>query len=160
VKGKGSGLRHVSFHPTARFVYLICQDAGEILVFEWDDVLGSLTERQIVATVPDDFRGDPAASEIQVHPSGEFLYASNRGHNSIVIFRIDQSSGLLHQVGDQPSLGLTPRNFALTPCGLLLLVANQDSDQVVVFRIDPESGLLHELHSQAMPTPVCIVCGG
>lgn len=157
---KGSGPRHVSFHPNARFVYLINQDAGQILVFEWDDVLGTLTERQIVATVPDDFSGDPAASEIQVHPSGAFLYASNRGHNNIVIFRIDQSSGLLNQIGDQPSLGLTPRNFALTPCGALLLVGNQDSDQVVVFRIDPVSGLLHELHRQAISTPVCIVCGG
>ena len=157
---KGSGPRHVSFHPNARFVYLINQDAGQILVFEWDDVLGTLTERQIVATVPDDFSGDPAASEIQVHPSGAFLYASNRGHNNIVIYRIDQSSGLLNQIGDQPSLGLTPRNFALTPCGSLLLVGNQDSDQVVVFRIDPVSGLLHELNSQAVPTPVCIVCGG
>lgn len=157
---KGSGPRHASFHPAAPFVYLINQDDGQIMSFEWDDVLGTLTERQIIATVPDDFNGDPAASEIQIHPGGAFLYASNRGHNNIVIFRIDQSSGLLHQVGDQPSLGLTPRNFALTPCGTLLLVGNQDSDQVVVFRIDPVSGLLHELHSQAVPTPVCIVCGG
>jgi 6-phosphogluconolactonase len=154
---RGSGPRHVAFHPSGRFVYLISQDAGTISAFAWDDDRGVLTELQTVATVPGDFNGDPAASEIQAHPGGQWLYASNRGHNSLVIFRIDATSGLLSLVGYQASLGITPRNFTLTPSGDMLLVANQDSDQVVVFSLDPATGLLTELQRHAVPTPVCIV---
>lgn len=155
---KGSGPRHVSFHPSGKFVYLINQDAGTITAFAWDDDQGLLSELQTVATVPTDFKADPAASEIHAHPSGQWLYASNRGHNSLVIFRIDPVRGLLNLVGFQPSLGVTPRNFSLTASGELLLVGNQDSDQVVVFKLDPESGELAELNRQTVPTPVCIVC--
>ncbi len=150
---KGSSPRHVSFHPSGKFVYLIHQYAGTITAFGWDDELGLLSELQTVATVPADFKADPAASEIQVHPNGRWLYASNRGHNSLVIFGIDLIRGLLSLVGFQPGLGVTPRNFALTASGELLLEGNQDSDQVVVFKLDPESGLLTELNRQAVPTP-------
>ena len=139
-------------------VDLISQDAGTITAFAWDDDLGVLTNLQTASTVPADFSGEPAASEIQVHPEGQWLYASNRGHNSVVIFRIDAASGLLSLVGFQASLGITPRNFTLTPSGDMLLVANQDSDQIVVFRLDAATGLLSELDRQAVPTPVCMVC--
>jgi 6-phosphogluconolactonase len=155
---RGSGPRHIAFHPSGRFVYLISQDAGTITAFAWDDDLGVLTDLQTASTVPADFSGEPAASEIQVHPEGQWLYASNRGHNSVVIFRIDAASGLLSLVGFQASLGITPRNFTLTPSGDMLLVANQDSDQIVVFRLDAATGLLSELDRHAVPTPVCMVC--
>jgi len=155
---RGSGPRHIAIHPSGRIVYLISQNAGTITSFAWDDQLGLLTELHTVATVPADFSADPAASEIQVHPGGQWLYASNRGHNSVVIFRIDPASGLLSLVGFQDSLGITPRNFTLTTTGDLLLVANQDSDQIVVFRVDAATGLLTERNRQAVPTPVCIVC--
>jgi 6-phosphogluconolactonase len=154
----GSGPRHIAFHPSGKFVYLISQDAGTITTFAWDDDLGVLTELQTISTVPADFSGDPAASEIQAHPGGKWLYASNRGHNSIVIFRIDSASGTLSLLGFQASLGITPRNFTLTASGDILLVANQDSDQIVMFRLDTATGLLTELNRQTVPTPVCIVC--
>lgn len=155
---RGSGPRHIAFHPSGRFAYLVNQNAGNIMIFAWDDILGTLTEIQMILTVPTDFSGDPAASEIQVHPSGRWLYASNRGHNSIVIFRIDSTSGMLNLVDFQASLGITPRNFTITGSGELLLVANQDSDQIVIFKLNTVTGLLTELNRQTVPTPVCIVC--
>lgn len=155
---RGSGPRHIALHPSGRFVYLISQNSGTITTFAWDDAHGVLTELQTIATVPADFSGDPAASEIQIHPGGQWLYASNRGHNSLVIFRIDSASGLLSLVGFQASLGFTPRNCTLTASEDLLLVGNQDSDQIVVFRLDAATGRLAELNRTEVPTPVCIVC--
>jgi 6-phosphogluconolactonase len=94
---------------------------------------------------------------VRVHPSGKFLYASNRGPDSIAVFAIDPATGLLSLIGHQPTGGKTPRSFSIDPTGAYLLAANQDSDTITLFRIDPQTGLLAPIgHPLAVPTPVCV----
>ena len=113
---------------------------------------------QNISALPDGFSGTSTAAEIHVHPSGRFLYSSNRGHDSIAIFAIDPETGKLRSLGHQSTQGKTPRNFDLDPSGRYLLAANQDTNNVVVFRVDSETGLLHPTGtSVAVPSPVCVV---
>lgn len=105
-----------------------------------------------------DYKKTNSTAEVQVHPSGKFLYGSNRGHNSIALFKIDGDTGLLTLIGHEPTQGSTPRNFTLDPTGTYLLAANQDSGKIVVFRIDPETGRLTPTgHTVAVSMPVCVV---
>ena len=113
----GSGARHMVFHPNGRWVYLITEMGSTIIQFEWDSTRGTLKELQTVSTLPADFHGNSACSEITIHPNGKFLYASNRGHDSIAVFAIDAQSGRLTPVEYVPSGGKTPRNFALDRAG-------------------------------------------
>src|SRR5205085_10564688 len=107
--------------------------------------------------LPKDFAGNSSTAEVQVHPSGKFVYGSNRGHDSIAIFTVDEKTGKLTAAGHQSTKGKTPRNFGIDPTGKYLLAANQDSDTVVVFRIDPASGALQPTgQSVEVPKPVCV----
>ena len=117
---------------------------------------GVLTEQQTISTLPEDFKGQNFPAEIAVHPSGKFLYGSNRGHNSIAIYAIDSASGSLKNIGFEPTHGKIPRNFAIDPSGKFLLAANQDSDTIAVFRIAPATGLLKFISQIDVPAPVCI----
>jgi 6-phosphogluconolactonase len=154
----GSGPRHFSFDPAGKFAYLINEMGGTIAVFSYDAGNGMLSQRQLIRTLPDDFKGINTSAEVLVHPSGRFLYASNRGDtNFITIFSIEPGSGRLSLIGYQPTLGKTPRNFRIDPTGKFLIAANQDSDSIVLFAIDPNTGKLSPIGKPldvAMPTCV------
>ena len=112
---------------------------------------------QTLSTLPEGFNGQSDCAEVQVHPSGKFLYGSNRGHDSIAIFAIDPQTGRLRPLGHEPTQGKTPRNFAIDPTGQFLLAANQDSSTIVVFRIDAQTGLLKPTGEKIdVPAPVCV----
>ncbi len=116
-----------------------------------------MKELEHVSTLPKGFTGHNSCADIHVAPSGRFLYGSNRGHDSIAIFSIDQSNGHLTLVGHQSTQGKTPRNFGIDPSGRFLLVANQDSNSIVVFRVDEKTGLLAPTgQTVEVPSPVCI----
>jgi 6-phosphogluconolactonase len=153
----GSGPRHLSFHPSGRWVYVIDEMASNVTAFRWDQAHGVLTEFQTITTLPADFRGVNTAAEIEVHPSGRFLYCSNRGFDSIAEFAIDAGSGRLGPPQFVSSGGRTPRFFTLDPTGQWILCCNQDSGNVVVFRVDRVTGLLTRA-GDAVPAriPVCI----
>jgi 6-phosphogluconolactonase len=147
-----SGPRHMTFHPTKDIAYVINEKAMNIIVYGFDRGNGRLTERQQVGTLPAGV--NPAApglstAEIEVHASGKFLYGSNRGHNSLAIFRIDDQ-GHLDLIGHETRNIVKPRHFQIDPTGRLLLVANQDGDSVSVFSIDERTGALTPLGA---PTP-------
>jgi 6-phosphogluconolactonase len=153
----GSGPRHFAFHPDGRFGYVISEMANTVTAFAYDADKGALTKIQTISTLPADFKGQSYTAEVQVHPSGKFLYGSNRRHDSIAIFTIDPSTGKLTTVGFEPTQGKNPRNFAIDPTGQYLLAENQDSDTIVVFRIDPGSGALRPTGQTVnLPKPVCI----
>ena len=112
---------------------------------------------QIVPTLPEGYHGESTCADVQVSPSGAFVYGSNRGHDSIVIYRIHQRTGRLTYVGHEPTRGKTPRSFGVDPNGRFLLAANQDSDTIVSFRIEPKTGkLVPTGHAIQVPTPVCV----
>lgn len=155
----GSGPRHFAFHPDGRHAYVCEEITCEATAFDYDPEHGTLKVIQTLSTLPEGVKVTPkdSTAEVQVHPSGKFLYVSNRGPNSIAIFAIDPKTGELRAVGHQPTGGKTPRNFGIDPTGNFLLAANQDSDTIVVFRIDPETGLLKPTgHSADVPKPVCV----
>jgi 6-phosphogluconolactonase len=153
----GAGPRHFAFHPDGRHAYAINEMHSTVNAFDYDPERGALREIQTHRTLPEDFRGPNTTADVQIHPSGRFLYGSNRGHNSIAIFAIDAESGRLRPVGHQPTGGKTPRNFGIDPTGRYLLAANQDSGTVVVFRIDLQSGRLEPTgHVAEVPKPVCV----
>jgi 6-phosphogluconolactonase len=140
----GSGPRHLSFHPAGRYAYVINELALTVTVFSRDATSGALTEVQTISTLPAGQPAEPSLStaEVVVHPSGKFLYGSNRGHDSLVVFAIDEKTGKLTLVQHVPTQGSTPRGFGIDPTGRYLLAGNQRSDSVVVFRIDATSGRL------------------
>jgi 6-phosphogluconolactonase len=158
----GSGPRHIAFHPNGKHVYVIEELSSTIELFAYDADLGTLTPMQRIGTLPGSFQGANTCADIHVHPSGRFLYGSNRGHNSIAIYAVDDTTGKLRLIGHEPTQGKTPRNFAIDPSGTFLLVANQDSDTTVSFRIDPDTGALTptgQTCSVSMPVCVKIVAG-
>lgn len=136
----GSGPRHVAFHPNGKAVYVINELASSLTAFRYDSVRGAMTWLGTESTLPAGFDGVNHCGEIAVHPSGAFLYGSNRGHDSVVIFPLDPDTDQLGSPSWEPTQGETPRNFAIDPSGTLLLVANQDSDSIVPFRIDSKTG--------------------
>jgi len=129
-----------------------------VTAFEYDNEGAALKTLQTISTLPKGEKGDNfSTAEVQVHPSGRFLYGSNRGHNSIAVFSIDQSTGKLTPVDNEPTQGETPRNFAIDPTGSFLLAENQGSGTIVVFKIDPETGKLSANGTVVeVPSPVCI----
>jgi 6-phosphogluconolactonase len=152
----GAGPRHFAFHPSGRFAYVINEMNSTVTAFQYDAKKGTLSEIESKSTLPGPQQGNSTA-EVQVHPSGKFLYGSNRGHNSLAIFRIDEKTGGLTPAGHQSTGGRTPRNFGIDPTGKFVLAANQGSDSVVVFRVDQQSGKLEETgQSIKVPTPVCV----
>jgi 6-phosphogluconolactonase len=153
----GSGPRHFAFHPNGRFAYVINEMLSTVTAFRYDSQRGALDSIETVSTLPKGFDGPNTTAEVQVHPSGKFVYGSNRGHDSIAIFAVDQETGKLKHLGNQPSQGRTPRNFGIDPTGTFLLAAHQDSNNVVVFRIDAKTGRLSPAgHSILVHMPVCV----
>jgi 6-phosphogluconolactonase len=153
----GAGPRHVAFHPSGKFAFLINELDSTLASLSYDGRKGTFKELQIVPTLPEGYRGESTCADVQVSPSGAFVYGSNRGHDSIVIYRINQRTGRLNYVGHESTRGKTPRSFGVDPSGRFLLVANQDSDTIVTFRIEPKTGkLLPTGHAMQVPTPVCV----
>jgi 6-phosphogluconolactonase len=154
----GSGPRHLAFHPDGRFVYLINEISSTMTALSYDAEHGKLEDFQTLSTLPDKFDGHSSCAEVQVHPSGKFVYGSNRGHDSIVVFAVDAKTGRLSYVEHQSTQGKTPRHFAIDPTGKWLLAENMDSSTVVVFAIDPKSGKLSPTGQQVeVGSPVCAV---
>lgn len=153
----GAGPRHMAFHPNGRYAYLITEMGNTIIAFAYDAVLGTLDALQTVPALPADFTGRSTCADIHIAPSGRFLYGSNRGHDSIVIYAIDADTGFLAYVGHAPTLGKTPRNFAIDPTGTYLFAAHQDSDSIVTFRVDPGTGKLTPTGQVTeVSMPVCV----
>jgi 6-phosphogluconolactonase len=138
----GSGPRHMVFGHDGKFLYVITELTSSILTYTYDPKSGELRQVGLISTLPKEFSGTNYAAEIDVHPSGKFLYASNRGDDSIAVFSIDSATGALKLVEVVRTKGKRPRNFALDATGSWLLVANQESDNIVAFRIDRATGRL------------------
>jgi 6-phosphogluconolactonase len=153
-----SGPRHLAFHPSGKYVYVTNEMSCTVTAFHYNGTKGTLESFQNISTLPADFQGDKSTAEIMVHPSGKFLFVSNRGNaNSIARFRIDPADGKLTMLGTTSTQGKTPRSFGIDPTGTFLIAANQDSDNVVVFRIDPATGDLNPTGVDVkVPTPVCV----
>jgi 6-phosphogluconolactonase len=153
----GSGPRHLAFHPNGHWVYVIHEIDATVAFLEYEPDRGTLEERQSLSTLPEGYAGQKSCADILVHPSGRFVYGTNRGHNSIVIFAVDQTSGQLSLVGHESTQGETPRGFVLDPSGRFLLVGNQNTDTIVTFQIDQATGRLAPTgHVAQVPTPVCL----
>ncbi len=152
----GSGPRHFGFHPSGKFAYVINEMKQTVTAFRYNPMRGQLKTLQTLSTVPHPVKGNSTA-EVLVHPSGRFLYGSNRGHNSIAMFRIEEKSGELTALGHEPTRGSTPRNFGIDPTGQFLLAANQQTDNVAVFRINKDSGKLKFTGNEIkLSKPVCV----
>jgi 6-phosphogluconolactonase len=154
----GAGPRHFAFHPNGRWAYVINEMALTLTVFNYDAATGKLDELETVSTVPAGTPRTGSTAEVQVHPSGKFVYGSNRDpHNTIASFKVDPSTGKLTLTGLQGEGVKTPRNFTVDPTGKFALVANQGGGSVLVFRIDPTDGTLKPTeHRVAVDAPVCV----
>lgn len=153
----GDGPRHMDFHPNGRFVFLLNELGNTINSYRYESEKGTLKLVDTIYSLPDDFNGDSIAADIHVHPNGKFLYASNRGHDSLIICKINEGDGTLKYIAHQSSLGQHPRNFSIDPTGNYLLVANKDSNNIVIFSINQDSGLLTSMSEVIeLPQPVCI----
>jgi len=155
---QGSGPRHFVFHPNGRFAYTLSEMGSLVTVFAYDHVGGTLRDLQTISTLPKDFSGTNNAAELEVHPNGRFLCASNRGHDSIAVFAIDPRANTLTLVEHVPTQGKMPRNFAIDPTGAYLLAANQNTNNIVLFRIDQKTGRLTPTGDDLKtPSPVCVI---
>lgn len=153
----GAGPRHLAFHPNGKFAYVVNELQSTVTTFSYDAERGSFGKLGTVSTLPKGFKGENDTAEIHVHPNGRFLFASNRGHDSIVVFAIDQKSGALTLVDHFATGGRTPRNFEIDPSGTVLFVANQDTNTITLFRIDPETGRLSRIGAAVeVPSPVSL----
>ena len=156
----GSGARHFAFAPNGKIAYAINELKSTITVFAWDAAKGTLTEIQTLTTLPEGFTGESFTADVQVHPSGKFVYGSNRGHNSISVFAVDQKTGKLTLSSTQSTGGSWPRHFGIDPSGAFLLAANQRSDSIVVFKINASTGALAETGMTAqVGQPACVRFG-
>jgi 6-phosphogluconolactonase len=154
----GSGPRHFAFHPSGKFTYVINEITLTVTAFSYDSARGVLTPIETVSTLPPDAKGQGfSTAEVVAHPSGKFLYGSNRGHDTIAAFAVDQKTGKLTRIENEPTQGKTPRNFAIDPTGRWLLAENQGSDTIVVFTINQETGELDASGVKVdVPSPVCV----
>jgi 6-phosphogluconolactonase len=154
----GSGPRHLAFRPDGKFAYVINETLLTMTAFAWDGARGELKEVQTISTLPGAREKGFSTAEVYVHPSGKFVYGSNRGHDSIVVYASDEKTGKLTLVEHQSTQGRTPRHFAIHPSGNFLLAENQSTDNVVVFRIDPQTGKLTATGQKIeVGSPVCAV---
>ncbi|MFV1967815.1 MAG: lactonase family protein [Pirellulaceae bacterium] len=154
----GSGPRHMKFHPDGDFAYVVNELQMSVTAFAYDSEAGTLDAIQTISTLPEDLREIPnSASEIRIHPNGRFIYAANRGHDSIAAFQIDPESGKLTFIEREAIRGSWPRNFNLDPSGKWLLAAGRNSNTLSVFAIDPETGgLIFTGKTVPCPTPICV----
>jgi 6-phosphogluconolactonase len=154
----GGGPRHIVFSADSRFAYVNNEIGSSVTAYAYDAAHGSFTALQTLSTLPDGFSGDNTTAEIALHPAGRFLYVSNRGHDSIACFAVDGQSGALRALGQVPTQGRNPRNFAIDPSGAFLYAANQNTDTIVQFRIDGATGRLTPTGQVTQtPSPVCIL---
>ena len=137
---KGTGPRHLAFHPSKPIAYVDNEQGSSVTAYAFDDKKGTLKAIQTVTTLPADFKGTNACAEIKVHPSGRFVYVSNRGHDSIAVFALDDD-GKLSPIGHAPTQK-TPRSFDIAPSGKYLFVAGESSGKLACYRIDPKKGEL------------------
>jgi 6-phosphogluconolactonase len=152
----GGGPRHFALSPDQKHAYVNNEITSSVTAFSCDAEKGALTEIQTISTLPPDWKGNNSTAEIQVHPSGKFVYCSNRGHDSVAVFSVS-ADGKLKYVENESTRGKTPRNFGVDPTGKYLIAANQDSNTLAVFRIDPQSGALSPVgETVAAPKPVCV----
>lgn len=153
----GAGPRHLTFHPNGKHLYVINELLNSVTVFAYDASQGSLTEKQTISTLPEQFTGTSHCADLKITPNGQFLYGTNRGHDSIAAYRIG-ADGTLSLIGIEPSLGKGPQNLAITQHGELLLCANMPGKNVAVFRIDGATGKLTSTGTPTeMPSPSCII---
>jgi 6-phosphogluconolactonase len=153
----GAGPRHLAFAPNGKFVYVVDEMQSAVSAFRYDADSGALQHVQTISILPQGFSGENTAAEIEVHPSGKFLYASNRGHDSIAVFSIDGDKGTLTNVEYASTKGVSPRNFEIAPGGSLLFVANEKSNNIVVFRINQQTGkLIPTGKFLEVAQPVCV----
>jgi len=160
VVARGAGPRHLAFHPNGKFVYVINEMALTVTTLSYDAARAALFEEQTISTLPAGYTATErdSGAEIAVHPSGKFVYASNRGHDSIAAFAVDAKTGKLTLIQNEPTQGKTPRHFAIDPSGNWLLAENQNSDSVCVFVIDAASGKLKPTgQTVTVGSPVCAV---
>jgi 6-phosphogluconolactonase len=152
----GAGPRHMALHPADDAVFVMNELQSTVTSYAWDRVQGTLRPTGTASTLPVDFKGTNTTAEVAIHPNGRFLYGSNRGHDSIAVFRVNPDRSVT-RLAIQPTGGKEPRHFALDPSGRFLLAANQKSDSIVVFRIDPQTGTLSETGIRVhVPSPVCV----
>jgi 6-phosphogluconolactonase len=136
----GSGPRHVVFRNDSKFAYVETEMAATVTVFSYDADKGTMKQVQVISTLPESYAGTKSGAEIALHPNSQFLYTSNRGHDSITTFKVDAAKGTLVFLGTTPTQGKTPRNFVIDPSGNYLFAANQDSNSIVAFKIDQQTG--------------------
>jgi 6-phosphogluconolactonase len=155
----GSGPRHMAFHPDRLHAYVLDELVSSITVFDFDSLRGALIWRQTISTLPRDFSGVNTTAEIRIHPGGRFLYNTNRGHNSVTMYEIDQETGELDIIGWESTQGEWPRGMNIDPSGTFLYAANQNTDSIAVFRIQPSNGKLKPSALVHTPTPVDVEFG-
>lgn len=154
----GSGPRHMVFRPDGKFAYVINELSSTINTFSFDPATGALKQVQEISTLPGYYDGPNDCAEIGMHPSGKWVYGSNRGHNSVVLYDIDKDTGLLKWVEEQGAGGKTPRHFGIQPSAVHMAICNQDSDTVLAARIDSGNGRLKPSGVFAScPAPVCAI---
>ncbi len=153
----GAGPRHLAFHPNGKLLFVVNELDSTVTSFGVDSDKGTLVQIDSWSTLPDGYEEKSWCADIHVHPNGQYLFASNRGHDSIAVFAIDETRGQLKPMGQTPTGGKFPRNFALDPSGQYLLAANQNSDDIHVLHVDARLGKLTPTGKKvAAPTPVCI----
>jgi 6-phosphogluconolactonase len=153
----GAGPRHLAIDSPGRFAYVINEINSTIQVYAYNGERGEMKPIQVVSTLPPDFTGNSTTAEIEIHPSGKFLYGSNRGHDSVAVLGIDAQTGRLTLIEHQSTQGKVPRNFGIDPTGSWLLAAHQNSDSIVTFRIDPSTGRLQPTGQKVeVGAPVCL----
>jgi 6-phosphogluconolactonase len=154
----GSGPRHLALHPSGRYAYVINELANTVAAFAWNASAGTLRQMQTISTLPFGHTGSSNTAEIVVHPSGRFVYGSNRGHDSIVGYSVNAKSGRLTHLANTPTGGKTPRSFGIDPSGRWLIAANQASDSLITFAVDQRTGALTPTGaSSTVPRPVCVL---
>jgi 6-phosphogluconolactonase len=153
----GAGPRHFVFHPSGSFVYVINELDSTIAALTFDATSGALSHLQTVPALPSGYSDESHCAGVQLTPDGRYLFGSNRGHDSLVVYAVDEATGRLSFVEHHSCLGKTPRDFAVDPSGRFLLVANQNSDTVAVLQIDPKTGKLSDAGAGAqVGTPMCV----
>ena len=155
----GSGPRHMAFHPDGKHAYVLDELASSITVFDYDPVRGAFIWEQTLSTLPDNFTGTNTTAEIRVHPTGQFVYNTNRGHNTVTMFEIDPDTGELDVIGWESTRGEWPRGMNIDPSGTFLYAANQNTDTIAVFRVQPANGKLKFSTLVNTPTPVDVEFG-
>jgi 6-phosphogluconolactonase len=153
----GAGPRQIAMHPNGAFAYLINELDSTMTAFRYEAATGRLRALQTLPTLPEGFTGRSTCAEVQIAPSGRFLYGSNRGHDSLAIYAVDPANGTLALVGHESTRGRIPRNFEIAPSGDLVIAANQDTGNLVTFRADSGTGRLAPTgHEAEAPTPICV----